>query len=250
MATTPAKRKTAPKAPKAKPAVREKAPKMDSLSAPVFTQGGKETGSISLPPEVFQRPWRADLVHQVVTGMQSNARASIAHTKTRSEVRGGKKKPWSQKGTGRARHGSTRSNIWKGGGIALGPRNEKSYAKGIPKGMRAEALASVLTKKFAEGEVLFVDSLSLNAPKTKEAISILKALGTVRGFNRMSTKKKNAALFLLVEKNDAVEKSFRNIGSVSVEEARNLNPVSALQYTYLVIEKPEAAVSIWQKRVQ
>jgi large subunit ribosomal protein L4 len=120
----------------------------------------------------------------------------------------------------------------------------------IPKGMRAAALVSVLSKKFADGEVLFVDSLSLSAPKTKDAVSILSSLGAVKGFNRLSTKRKNAALVLLAERNDAVEKSFRNIGSIGIDEARNLNPVSALQYTYLVIEKPDTAVALWQKRIQ
>src|SRR5690349_19754974 len=103
------------------------------METTVYNQKGQEAGKIKLSEAVFGAPWNADLVHQVVVSMQSSARHSIAHTKTRGEVSGGGKKPWQQKGTGRARHGSTRSPIWVGGGIAHGPRSDKNYDRKVNK---------------------------------------------------------------------------------------------------------------------
>src|SRR5579863_7804375 len=124
----------------AEKAVPIKAAPVSASEANVFTMKGGKAGTVALPAELFGAKWNADLVHQVVTGMQANARPTVAHTKFRGEVSGGGKKPWKQKGTGRARHGSTRSPIWVGGGVAHGPRNEKSYDQKINKKMKAKAL--------------------------------------------------------------------------------------------------------------
>ena len=128
------------------------------MQANIYNQKGKDAGSIALPERVFAAKWRADLVHQVVEGMRSNKRAGTADTKGRGEVRGGGRKPWKQKGTGRARHGSSRSPIWVGGGVTHGPLAEKNYKRKISKKMRAQALFSVLSKKMKDGEIIFVDS--------------------------------------------------------------------------------------------
>ena len=120
------------------------------METKVYSLEGKESGKVTLPEAVFQAPWNSDLVHEVVVSMQSNARAGTADVKGRGEVRGGGKKPWRQKGTGRARHGSSRSPIWAGGGVAHGPKSEKDYSKKINKNVRAKALATVLSKKYQD----------------------------------------------------------------------------------------------------
>src|SRR3990167_953172 len=110
------------------------------MDANIYNTAGKKTGTITLPEAVFNVAWNDSLMHQVVTSMQDNARTNVAHTKGRGEVRGGGKKPWRQKGTGRARHGSTRSPIWVGGGVAHGPRNEKIYAEKIKRKKHEKAI--------------------------------------------------------------------------------------------------------------
>ena len=184
--------------------------------------------------------------------MQANARGGKgrAHTKGRGEVRGGGRKPWRQKGTGRARHGSIRSPIWKGGGITHGPRNDKNYDKRIPKGMRVAALYSALSRKLKDGEILFVEKFAFTLPKTKEAKGIMTDLAGVSGFEKLTTKNTNAALILLSGNNVAAKKSFQNIGSISVEEVRNVNVVDVLASTYLIIENPEEAVKTLEEKVK
>src|SRR5581483_4020780 len=114
------------------------------MKAPIYTQEGKEAGSIELADSMFGLAWNADLVKQVVDSMLSSARKPYAHTKGRGEVSGGGKKPWKQKGTGRARHGSIRSPIWKGGGVAHGPLNTKNFDRKVNKKMKAKALLTIL----------------------------------------------------------------------------------------------------------
>lgn len=218
------------------------------MKTDIYTVEGKKAGSLELPENIFGLKWNNALMYQVVTTMQANARTPVAHTKDRGDVRGGGKKPWQQKGTGRARHGSIRSPIWKGGGVAHGPRNEKVYARAIPKKMRAKALYMALSKKLADGQVLFVDQFGFDKPKTAAAAKALKALAGVKGFEKLSYKK-NAALIATAQKSDAAEKSFRNIGSVELKDVANLNPVSVLQYKYLIIENPAAAVEMIGKRL-
>ena len=219
------------------------------MKADIYNTDGKKAGSIDLPEALFGVAWNDSLMHQVVTSMQDNARTNVAHTKGRGEVRGGGKKPWRQKGTGRARHGSTRSPIWVGGGVAHGPRNTKVFARSIPKNMRNKALAMALSKKMQDGEVIFVESFNMSAPKTAEAKKALVSLAAVKGFEKLSSKKKNAALIAVSEKNDATNKSFRNIGSTAVVSAQNLNPVSVLRNTYLIIENPESSLKALESRL-
>lgn len=214
----------------------------------IYNQKGEQSGKISLPAKVFGARWNADLVHQVVTSLLSNARRGTAHTKTRGEVSGGGKKPWKQKGTGRARHGSTRSPLWVGGGVTHGPRSDKNYARAVNSKMAAAALASVLSQKLKDNEILFVNSLSFDAPKTARAKEVLAALAKA-GFPRIVSKKQNAVLVGLGGDDTMTKKSFRNIGNLSVGEWRNLNVAEALRHTYLIFTEPEKAVAFFEKKL-
>ncbi len=245
---TTTKKAPAKRAPRAKkPAVEKTA--LGTLEAPVYDMKGKSAGTVTLPAEVFGAKWNGDLVHQVVLGMQANARPTIAHTKTRGEVSGGGKKPWKQKGTGRARHGSSRSPIWVGGGTTHGPRSDRDYSVKINRAMRAKALASLLSKKLKDGEVIFVDSFTFASPKTKDAKEVLVALAKGSGHDTLATKRNNAAVLALSAKNVTTEKSFRNIGSVITEEVRNLNPVLLVTKKYVVIERPTESVAVLASRL-
>ncbi len=219
------------------------------MEAHVYSTDGKKTGSIALPESVFGVKWNDALMYQVVTVMEANSRRPVAHTKGRGDVRGGGKKPWQQKGTGRARHGSIRSPIWKGGGVTHGPRNEKIYAREIPKKMRAKALFMALSRKLKDGEVLFVDAISFAAPKTAEAKKALLSLSSVKGYEALSgSKRKNLAFIAMPTRDENALKSFNNIGSVEVDAVANLNPVDVLKYKYVVITNPKESVATIEKR--
>ncbi len=218
------------------------------MDAKIYNQSGKETGKVTLPERVFSAKWNADLVHQVVLAMQANARTMVAHTKDRSEVAGTGKKPYKQKGTGRARHGSRRSPIWVGGGIAHGPRNDKNYKQKINKKMKVSALYSALSNKIKDGEVMFVDKLVFDTTKTADAKKVLEGLSGVEGFEMILKKRNNSALIVTTTKSDDVYRSFGNFGNVAIEEVRNLNPLDVLNYKYLVIVEPEASVEFLESK--
>jgi len=218
------------------------------LQTKIYDQKGGEAGMINLPAKVFAAKWRADLVHQVVEGMRSNKRAGTADTKDRGEVRGGGKKPWKQKGTGRARHGSTRSPIWVGGGVTHGPLSDKNYKRKISKKMRAQALFSVLSKKLKDNEILFIDSLSLSSIKTKDAVSVMKNLAKASGFKPLAESKKARVLTALSGRDEKAEKSFRNLPQLEIVFLKNLNPMDVLNHKYLLIENPEEAVKFLEAR--
>jgi len=207
----------------------------------IYNQEGKETGKIKLPEKVFGLAWNQDLVHQVMIGMQANQRKGTAHTKTRADVRGGGKKPWRQKGTGRARHGSIRSPIWRGGGVTFGPTKEKVYAQKINQKMKRKALLVALSQKARDHEILILDDLKLKNPKTKEAAIVLKSLSKIKGFEKL-TGKKNTALILIKDKNEQLKRSFRNLAGVLFNEVRNLNLLDALTYKYIILSKSSLEV--------
>lgn len=222
-----------------------------TIQTKIYNQKGEAAGSIELPAKVFAAKWRADLVHQVVESMRSNKRSGTADTKDRGEVRGGGKKPWKQKGTGRARHGSSRSPIWVGGGVTHGPLAEKNYKRKISKSMRAQALFSVLSKKLKDGEILFVESLAIPAIRTQDAAVVVKNLAKVSGFSKLAGKSKNPKVLVTVfDRDEKVEKSFRNISVLDLSFLKNLNPLDVLNHKYLVIDSPEASVKFLESRAK
>jgi len=220
---------------------------MSKIEAKIYTQEGKDAGKIDLPAFMFDVPWNADLIHQVVTSMQGNARRGTAHTKDRSEVRGGGKKPWRQKGTGRARHGSRRSPIWVGGGVTHGPRSDKNYDRKINKKMKEKALWTVLSAKYRDGEIIFVDQMAFPDAKTKVARSVLADIAKAEG-NMLASKRKNAAVIATPQKDTLVQKSFANISSIIVDEVRMLNPLELLNSKYLVLVSPKETLEILEGR--
>jgi len=215
--------------------------------ATIYSMEGKKVGTTELPPEIFGVKWRPDLVHQVTTAIQANLRQNRAHTKDRAEVSGGGKKPWKQKGTGQARHGSSRSPIWRHGGITFGPRSERDYSEKVNRKMRTEALFSALSKKATDGEVIFVDKLTFAAPKTALAKGFITALAKSADATSLVTKKKNAVLVATSGYDMNTIKSFRNIDNLATEELRNLNALTVLTHKYLIIENPETAYAALRK---
>ncbi|ETB64040.1 TPA: 50S ribosomal protein L4 [Candidatus Nomurabacteria bacterium] len=220
------------------------------METQIYNQKGKSVGKISLPESIFGLPWNGDLVHQVVVGMQANARTPVAHTKTRGEISGGGKKPWRQKGTGRARHGSTRSPIWVGGGIAHGPRNEKSYAKKINKKMKSKALFTVFSEKLRKGQILFVEELSIKDIKTKDAKVILSDLSKIVGFEKINGGKKPNAYMTVPAKSEILKKSFANIPNIKLDEIKNVSPVDLLSHKYIIISQPTESIAFLGGKIE
>jgi len=215
----------------------------------IYTKEGKENGAIEAPEAIFGLRWNSDLVQQVVTSMESTARTPVAHTKDRSDVRGGGRKPWQQKGTGRARHGSKRSPIWKGGGVTFGPRNDVNRERKINKKMKVKALFTILSKKAKNNEIIFVDNISFAEPKTSAAQNIFTALGNVKGYEMLAKRRKNRA-YIAIDENDVLtKKSFANFSNVKTDEMRNLNPLDLLKYKYVIIENPEVSLKVLEAKL-
>ncbi len=240
------------KASKARAPKAEKAAYVPAVAGPmeaqVYGMDGKKVSTIALPAELFGLKWRPDFVHQVTTALAANLRQNRAHTKDRAEVAGGGRKPWKQKGTGQARHGSTRSPIWRHGGVTFGPRSTRDYSEKVNRKMRVGALLTVLSQKAKDGEIIFVDKLAFAAPKTKDAVKTLAALSKSSHAKLLSETGGNSALIALTSYDVNAIKSFRNMQGVSTEEVRNLNPLNVLSYRYLIVEKPEETFKILTSR--
>jgi large subunit ribosomal protein L4 len=182
---------------------------------------------LGLPEEIFSVPLNADLVHQITVSQMGNRRQSIAHTKDRAEVRGGGIKPWKQKGTGRARHGSNRSPIWVGGGITFGPRSDKIWERVVPKKMKRKALFMVLSEKLNNNLLILTDKILIDESKTKKALEFLKK----------NSIKNESCLVVLPELNRNTILAFANLPKVKTIQAKDLNCLDLLSCKYLLIDK-------------
>ncbi len=193
------------------------------MRVPVHNTDGEIVGEVELREDIFGVPINVPVMHQALVRQQANARLGTHKTKTRSEVSGGGRKPWRQKGTGRARHGSTREPQWRGGGIAHGPR-PRSYDQKMPRKMRRLAYKSALSVKARKGQIIVLDDLQMPAPKTREMVSILQALDV-----------DSSAIVLLPERNVNVEMSANNLPDVKTLRANYLNIRDLLGYDYLLM---------------
>lgn len=215
----------------------------------LYSVKGTKVGNINLPTSLFEAKWNSDLVHQVITSMESNQRAGTAHTKNRGDVAGSRKKPWKQKGTGRARHGDKRSPIWKGGGVTHGPRNERNYKKTITQSMKNVALSTVLSQKLKQDKMLFTEKVNLELSKTKNAADILTSLSKIEGAKNIT--RKDARLCLVVaDAPRTLVNSFRNIPQVSLVSARQLSPQDIVMSRYVIVTDAETAVNVLQARIE
>jgi large subunit ribosomal protein L4 len=193
----------------------------------VYDQKGKETSQTLLPKEIFEVKLNHDLVHQVAVSQMANRRQVIAHTKGRGEVRGGGKKPWRQKGTGRARAGSIRSPIWRGGGITFGPTKERVFKKKIPKKMKRKALFMVLSAKAKNNLLIILDGLKIERPKTK-------LIGEI--FKKLPVKEKSSLIVLPgLDKNLIL--AAKNLPKIKTIQAKDMNVLDLLSFQYLILPK-------------
>ncbi|MGE0492642.1 MAG: 50S ribosomal protein L4 [Vulcanimicrobiota bacterium] len=198
----------------------------------LYNMSGKVVGDFELKDEVFNTPYNQGLIHQIYVGLLANQRRGTHSTKTRGEVRGGGKKPWRQKGTGMARHGSRRSPIWRGGGITFGPR-PRDYQQALPKKMRHGAMRSALSQRLRESKLTALKELSLDEFRTKAMIEMLKNLEV----------SETKTLLVLAEPNTKVQKSASNIPGLNVVLAANLNLVDLVRH-HRVVATQEALEKI------
>ena len=200
----------------------------------VYNLEGKETGEVDLDPAIFDIDVNEVVVHQAMVAQKANSRTRYAQTKTRSEVRGGGKKPWRQKGTGRARAGSSRSPLWKGGGVTFGPNKEVNYSKKINKKVRTKALKMVLSDKVKSKRLLVMENLDMPEVKTKKLTELLNNLPAKGKSVLISTAKKNNNLF----------KASGNLPKVGMLAANSLNVYDLLKNEYFILDKAGLEVII------
>lgn len=197
------------------------------MKVSVYQQGGQKKGDITLSSEMFEAPVRKGLMHLAVVRQMANARVDTAMVKTRAAVRGGGRKPYRQKGTGRARQGSIRSPHYRGGGIVFGPNGSRNYEKNMPKKQRRKALFSALSLRAADKDIVIIDSFESRSPKTSLFVEMLE---------KLPVKKK--VLFVISEANLVLQKSSSNLPNVRTIFAQYLNVVDVLWADTVLFVEP------------
>lgn len=201
----------------------------------VYNQNSESAGEIELSPKVFGVKMNSALVHQAVVAQMAGQRKVIAHTKDRSEVRGGGRKPWKQKGTGRARHGSSRSPIWIGGGVTFGPRNDRNFKKRINKKMKQNALLMVLSDKAPSDNFIILDKLEMAEFKTKIFNKIIN--GFESKILKQDKKAKRSFLVVVDKCDEKTSYSSKNLPGIKLINVGNINIVDLLKYKNLILNK-------------
>lgn len=201
------------------------------VKAKVYNKEGKVIEEVKLEPKIFEVEIKPELVQQAVRTQLANKRVAYAHTKDRSEVRGGGRKPWRQKGTGRARHGSIRSPLWRGGGVTFGPRKDRNFALKMNKKAKRKALLMTLSDKAQNKKIVLLNKLEMPAIKAKDFIKIISKLPL-----------KRTILTVLPKSDEKITKSARNIPYVKTIRADSLNIVDILSYEYLLCPKDTLTV--------
>ena len=195
----------------------------------VFNSKGEQVAEMELNPAIFAAPINQAAMHEVVVAYLANQRRGTAAAKTRGLVSGGGRKPWRQKGTGRARHGSTRSPIWTGGGVVFGP-HPRDYTVRMPKKLKRAALKSALTSKYNNNELIVLDQFTMEEPKTAEIVKLLNNL-----------KVEGKAVLMTAESAPTVYKSARNIPTISTGMVTNINTYQVLNSGALILTKDAVA---------
>ncbi len=198
------------------------------MKADLYNSKNEKIGTVDLPERIFGMRWNGDLVHQALLAQIANSRRPSAHVKGRSEVRGGGKKPWRQKGTGRSRHGSIRSPLWKGGGVTHGPNAERDPSVKLNWKMRQLAIFTVLSRRFRDSEIKFVDSFNISEPKTKVMTLTLEKV--------LASKRLNA-LLVSEENRPNIYRASRNLKEIKSTDPRALNVYDLLKYKTVLIDK-------------
>jgi len=210
-----------------------------NMKTTLWNQKGEKMGTVDLPSRLFDVAFNADMVHRALVAQRANARVAYAHTKGRGEVRGGGRKPWTQKGTGRARHGSIRSPIWAGGGVTFGPKNTRNFSKKINKKQKQKVLAMVLSSKANDNELAVLDALALSGPKTKEMAAVLSAL---RSLVFKSAPHKKVLVVVSGSADKTALLATRNLPNAKLVPADSLNIYDLLAYTFVVMPKDAVPV--------
>lgn len=205
---------------------------MESITLPIYNTEGKEIDKIQLNSAVFDGTVNSEAIYQAVNCFRANQRKGMAATKTRGEVSGGGKKPWKQKGTGRARVGSIRSPLWRHGGVVFGP-HPRDFSYTLPQKIKTVALRSSLNAKIKENDFVIIDELKIGSKKTKEAAAVFKNLN----LNQQKAKEHPTVLLVLTKFDDNLKLALRNIGFLDVDIAKNAHVYEVMSNKKLVITK-------------